>query len=143
MRRNNPFEDIERMLERMAEQFEGVDDVRSFGAPFGGRLKVDVEDLRDEYVVTADLPGFEKEDIEVELADETLRIAADRETSSEAEEAGRYVRRERSRESTSRSVSLPEPVDEEGVSARFKNGVLTVTLPKLHTAADGHSIDIE
>ncbi|MFB6068816.1 MAG: Hsp20/alpha crystallin family protein [Halobacterium sp.] len=143
MRRNNPFDDIERMLERMAEQFEGVDEFRSFEAPFGGRLKVDVEDLPDEYVVTADLPGFEKADIEVELADETLRIAADRETAAESEEAGHYVRRERSRESMSRSVSLPEPVDEDGVSARFKNGVLTVTLPKLHTAADSHSIDIE
>ncbi|MFB6094374.1 MAG: Hsp20/alpha crystallin family protein [Halanaeroarchaeum sp.] len=140
MRRNNPFEDIERMLERMSEQFEDVSR-RDFG--FAGRLNVDVEDRTDEYVVTADLPGVTKEDIDVELADQTLRIEAEREEETETGDEGRYVRRERSRESTSRSISLPEAVEEEGVSARFKNGVLTVTLPKAYASADAHEIDIE
>lgn len=143
MRRGNPFDEIERMLDRMAEQFEGMDDWRSFEAGFQDRLKVDLEDRPDEFVVTADLPGFDKDEIEVELADETLRIRADRETGSEAEEPGRYVRRERTRESMSRSLALPDAVDEGSVAARFKNGVLTVTLPKRHTAEDSHHIDIE
>jgi len=143
MRRGNPFEDIERMLERMTEQFEDFEEFRGFEAGFGSRLKVDLEDLPDEYVVTADLPGYGKDDIDVQLADQTLRISAEHETTAEDEEAGRYVRRERTRESMSRSLSLPEPVDEESVSARFKNGVLTVTLGKRYTESDSHHIDIE
>ncbi|MGM0398250.1 MAG: Hsp20/alpha crystallin family protein [Halobacteriota archaeon] len=140
MRRGNPFEDIERMLERMSEQFE---DVSGSDLGFQRRLNVDVEDRPEEYVVTADLPGFGKDDIEVELAEQTLRIAAEQESEAETEEPGRYVRRERSRESMSRSVSLPEAVEEEGVEARFKNGVLTVTLPKAYGSEDTHQIDIE
>lgn len=140
MRRSNPFEDIERMLERMSEQFE---DVSRSDLGLTRRLSVDVEDRTDEYVVTADLPGFEKADIEVELADQTLRIAAEHESEAETESSGQYVRRERSRESMSRSISLPEAVEDEGVEARFKNGVLTVTLPKAYGSEDTHSIDIE
>ncbi|UWG48953.1 Molecular chaperone (HSP20 family) [Halanaeroarchaeum sp. HSR-CO] len=140
MRRGNPFEDIERMLERMSEQFE---DVSRGDLGFQSRLTVDVEDRPEEYVVTADLPGFGKDDIEVELAEQTLRIAAEQESEAESEEPGRYVRRERSRESMSRAVSLPEAVEEEGVEARFKNGVLTVTLPKAYGSEDTHQIDIE
>lgn len=143
MRRGNPFEDIERMLERMTEQFEDFEDFRGFEAGFGSRLKVDLEDRPDEYIVTADLPGYDKDDIDVQLADQTVRISAEHETAAEDEEPGRYVRRERTRESMSRSISLPEPVDEEDVSARFKNGVLTVTLRKRYTESDSHHIDIE
>lgn len=140
MRRGNPFEDIERMLERMTEQFE---DVSPADIGMGSRLRVDVEDRTEEYVVTADLPGFENEDINVELADQTLRIDADQERESETEEPGRYVRRERTHESMSRSISLTEAVEEDGVEAVFRNGVLTITLPKAFDSADTHSIDIE
>lgn len=140
MRRGNPFEDIERMLERMSEQFE---DVSRGDLGFQSRLNVDVEDRPEAYVVTADLPGFGKDDIEVELTEQTLRIAAEAESEAETEEPGRYVRRERSRESMSRSIALPEAVEEEGVEARFKNGVLTVTLPKAYGSEDTHQIDIE
>ncbi|MFB6131910.1 MAG: Hsp20/alpha crystallin family protein [Halanaeroarchaeum sp.] len=140
MRRKNPFEDIERMLERMSEQF---DEVSRGDIGFARGLDVDVEDRPDEFVVTADLPGFGKEDIDVELVDDTLRIAAEHESDASEEEPGRYVRRERSRESVSRSISLPEAVEEDGVEARFKNGVLTVTLPKAYGSEDAQQIDIE
>ncbi|MFB6107305.1 MAG: Hsp20/alpha crystallin family protein, partial [Haloplanus sp.] len=86
MRRNNPFEEIERMFERMSKQFEDLP--RAEMALTNG-VDVDVEDRADEYVVTADLPGFSKEDIEVELADQTLRIAAETEAEAETEEPGR------------------------------------------------------
>ncbi|MFB6295795.1 MAG: Hsp20/alpha crystallin family protein [Halobacteriales archaeon] len=135
MRRDNPFEKIEEMLERMDQEF-GTD-------PFGmgaSSAPVDVRDAGDEFVVTAELPGFEKEDIEVTLADRTLRIDADRDSETATE--GEYIRRERRRESTSRSVHLPEAVAEEGIEASHSNGVLTVTLPK-QDAEGGTQIDIE
>lgn len=135
MQPDNPFESIEEFIERMDQEFDAD--------PFGATepVAVDVRDADGEFVATADLPGYEKDDIEVTLADRTLRIEADRETHAESEE-GEYIRRERTYESVSRSVSLPEPVDAEGVSASFSNGVLTVTLTK-QDADGGTQIDIE
>lgn len=126
------------MFDRLSQQFEQD----PFGmAGFGGSIAVDVADHDDEYVVTADLPGFEKGDIDVSLADRTLVIEAEHEQSAE-EESADYLRRERSRQSLSRSLTLPETVDEEGIGARFKNGVLTVTLPKRESDG-GQRIEIE
>jgi HSP20 family protein len=134
MRRDNPFEKIEEMLERMDQEL-GSD-------PLGmtASVAVDVRDRGDAFVVTADLPGFSKDDIEVTLADRTLRIEADHE--SEVSTEGEYVRRERRHESASRSVGLPEAVAEEGIEATYSNGVLAVTLPK-RDAEGGTRIDIE
>jgi HSP20 family protein len=135
MRRDNPFESIEEFIDRMEREF-GAD-------PFGRSRAIDV-DVRDgdgEFVVTADLPGYDKDDIEVTLAGRTLRIETEREEDTEFE-AGEYIRNERRHESVSRSVRLPEPVADDGVSASFSNGVLTVTLEK-QDASDGTQIDID
>jgi len=134
-RGDNPFEEIERIFDRMSEEF-GAE-------PFtaGESMAVDVVDRGDEFVVTADVPGFGKDDIDVTLADQTLRIAAEREEES-AEEAADYVRRERRQASTSRSVRLPATVEEEGISATYKHGVLTITLPK-REGGGGQRIEVE
>lgn len=143
MSRRNPFDEIERFFDRMSDQFEDFDDLGGIQSHWPGQLKVDVADLGEEYEVRADLPGFSKEEIGVELRDDTLRISADREETSEEESPDQYVRKERSKQSVSRSVKIPEPVEEAEVKARFRNGVLTVTLPKAHGEEDAHSIDIE
>ncbi|MEF8903945.1 MAG: Hsp20/alpha crystallin family protein [Haloarculaceae archaeon] len=125
--RDNPFEEIERMFERMSEQF-GEMQPGQLPTETGSAL-VDVEDRGDAFVVTADLPGFDREDIEVELRDDTLELSASHETAEETETSD-FVRRERRRSDVSRSIRFPEPVDAEGTSATHENGVLTVTLPK-------------
>ena len=135
MRRDNPFESIEAFIERMEREF----DADLLGRT--GSIDVDVRDGDGEFVVTADLPGYDEDGIEVTLTDATLRVEAERGTDVEAE-SGEYIRRERTREFISRSVRLPEPVAEEGVSATFSNGVLTVTLEK-RDAGGGTQIDIE
>jgi HSP20 family protein len=155
MSRRNPFRDIEEMVERMQQQLEeelgGVRGPGSGSGPGqgrptgGGSLAVDVEDRDEEYVVTADLPGYDREDIDIELIEDALRISAEHEEESEtgAEEGeGHYVRRERRRQSMSRTVSLPGAVDADAASASFTNGVLTVTIPKVG-GDEGHEIDIE
>lgn len=126
------------MFDRLSRQFEQE--------PFGivgmeGAIAVDVVDRDEEFVVTADLPGLSKDDIDVSLADRTLKIEADYE-GNEDEESADYLRRERNRQPVSRSLTLPEAVDEEGISATFKRGVLTVTLPKRGTDG-GQRIEIE
>ena len=118
------------------------------GGDWSGRsgraeMSVDVADHGEEYVVTADLPGFDKEDIDVSLREDVLTISAEHEEeTSEENDEGRYLRQERRHQSASRSVTLPERVDESGVSAQHRNGVLTVTLPKLD-AEEGDSTHID
>ncbi len=142
MNRRNPFDEIERFFDRMSSQFEDFDEWRSWETSWPGRLKVDIADHGEEFEVTADLPGYQKDDIEVELTEDRLRIAADRETDTEETE-GHYVKRERSRQSVSRTVTLPEPVSESGVAATFNHGVLSVTLPKAGGGEEAHRIDID
>ena len=126
------------MFDRMSSQFES-----EFGGRGGRGIAVDVEDQGEEFVVTADVPGTSREDVNVELADETLRISAEYESETRSGEEGRYIRQERRQETVSRSVHLPEPVDADAVSANYSNGVLTVTLPKRSGSGDSHRIDIE
>lgn len=134
IRGDNPFDDLEEFFERMRGEFEA-------GLPATtASISVDVEDRGDEFVVTADLPGFEKDEIEVTIADATLRIQAERETTTETD--GEYLRRERHRESHDRSIHLPEAVDETAVEATHSNGVLSITLPKQETVG-GTEIEIE
>lgn len=144
--RTNPFEQLERMFERMSRQFEEAtaewEPEESFGLGALRSFDVDVADREDEFVVTADLPGFEKDDIDVRLSDRTLRIHAKREEATEAEEEN-YIRRERRQRSTSRSITLPGPVMSDDVDASHTNGVLTVTIPKDTTTAEGRPIEIE
>jgi HSP20 family protein len=145
--RDTPFEELERLFERMSRQFDEasrlwgpVGDARRL--PSGTEpMAVDLLEHDDEFVATVDLPGFDREDIEIRVTDNTLRIAAEREAAAE-EESDRYLRRERRHESTTRSVTLPDEVDTGNVTARMKDGVLTVTLPKLE-AQEAHRIDIE
>lgn len=133
---------IERMFERMRRQFE-----ESY-LPSGDRgagvsaMSVDVADRGDEFEVTADAPGFEKSDIELRVSDNTLHVSARREEERhEGDES--YIRQERHGRSFSRSIRLPEPVRSQDASARYANGVLTVTLPKADPSARGESIEIE
>ncbi|USZ66734.1 Hsp20/alpha crystallin family protein [Halorussus salilacus] len=149
-RRRNPFEELEEMIDRMSRQFEesmGGGDWQK-GLRVGSGMSVDVADRGDEYVVTADLPGFDTDDMDVSIRDDVLRIEADREEATEEGDEGdegdegRYIRRERRHQSVSRSVTLPEGVDEGNVSAEYRNGVLTVTLPKMVEGDDSHHIDI-
>lgn len=138
MRDRNPFEEIEQLFERMSEQFE---DPTDWPVRMGRETPVDVVDVGDAYEVRVDLPGFEKDDVELTLSDAALRVHATRE--DDAETDVRYVRRERSDGAVDRSVTLPDAVDEGSVDATLAAGVLTVTLGKEATGEHAKSIDID
>lgn len=126
----NPFQEIERAIGQMSEQF---------GVGFG-EIAVDVVDREDTFLVHADLPGVDPDEVEVALHDgHQVTIEVERESFAEENE-GRYVRRERHRDAVSRTVSLPAPVDEDSASATYDDGVLTITLEKRTT--DDESTDI-
>jgi HSP20 family protein len=90
---------------------------------------MDLVETDEHYVLTADLPGLTQEDITLEFEGDVLTLSGERK-SEHAERKEGYYRLERATGSFSRSLTLPEGVDAEAVSATFKNGVLEVRIPK-------------
>ena len=128
----DPLGEIERAFDVLGDQF-GV---------AAGTVPTDVIDEGDSFVVRADLPGYDSEDIDVQLAEgRTLTISAEHSEESELDD-GRFVQRERRQQSLSRTVTLPEAVTESETSAAYDDGVLTVTLPKATGDDDGTSIPV-
>jgi len=124
-------------------RFAGFDDGVGSDSMQSSTMKVDVSDHGDELVVVADLPGFDREEIDLSVDDDQLTIAASHQVDAEeTDEERSYVHRERASRTVRRSISLPVEVDAEGASAAYSNGVLTVTLPTL-AESSGHRIDID
>ena len=90
---------------------------------------VDIEEHKENFLLTADLPGVSEDDIELKVHDGVLELNGSRQQST-AEERERGLFRERRFGSFSRRFRLGDGVNTEAIEARFKNGVLNVTLPK-------------
>jgi HSP20 family protein len=110
---------------------------RLFDTFFGGEREqgrrwvppVDLVEAEDHFVLRADLPGLSEEDVAIEVQDGTLTISGERAAEHEQRERGWY-RIERSFGSFRRSLTLPDGVDAEAISASFDRGVLEVRIPK-------------
>ncbi len=108
----------------------------------GGGIKTDIRETDREYIIEADMPGFDKKDIQVELVDDKLTISAKKDESMDVEDRN-YIRKERRYGTVSRSFSV-QSIVHEGVKAEYKNGVLTITLPKDEEAIKrGRNIEIQ
>ena len=94
---------------------------------------VDIFETENELLLKADLPGIEMKDIDIQLENGTLALRGERKFESEKKEGG-FHRVERSYGSFARYFTLPDTVDPEHVKAEYKNGVLTVKLPKKELA---------
>jgi HSP20 family protein len=90
---------------------------------------MDLVETDEHFVLKADLPGLAEEDVNLEVEDNVLTVSGERQAEHEDRREG-YVRVERSYGAFRRSLTLPEGVDPEGVSARFDKGVLEVHIPK-------------
>lgn len=134
----DPFRELSTIQERMNQLFEDF-----AGRTRGGREgelgvgawapSVDVRESGDEFVVTAELPGLEKDQVNVEYKDGILTLRGERKQEREEKEES-YHRMERSYGAFHRSFTLPGTIDEEKVSAKMKNGVLEIRLPKKEAA---------
>ena len=131
-------------MERMFEGFSPTEWRRPFhfAMPLANELsttfetnipKVDVIDRDDEIVVKAMLPGVEKKDIEISMTKNTVTISG-KTHHEEKEEKGDYYRCEISKGSYMRTLSLPENVNEDKAKAKFKDGVLELTIPKMEVS---------
>ena len=98
--------------------------------PASGLMKTDVIEKDNSYQLEAELPGFNKEDINIDLKNEVLTISATHnENKDEKNENGKYIRRERRSSSYQRSFRTPG-LKPEDIIAQYRNGVLTVNIPK-------------
>jgi HSP20 family protein len=105
------------------------------GAFETSRLKLDVTEKNGAYQVTADLPGVKKEDIQVAIDGAQVTLTAEVKREKEVTEGERVLHTERSFGKVTRSFSLPQELDEEKAEAKFRDGVLELTLPKKAAAA--------
>jgi HSP20 family protein len=90
---------------------------------------VDIKEDNISFVLTADIPGLSKSNIDLLVEDNMLKISGIRDTNNENDN-GKYHYKERTNGTFHRSFKLPSTVDEENISASFRNGILTVVLPK-------------
>ena len=136
-RDSDPFMALHREVNRLFDDvFRGFDQfghVPSLAASWGnwGWPNVEVAETDKEIRVTVELPGLEEKDVEVTLDDDVLTLRGEKR--SEAEDKGRQFS-ERYYGHFERRISLGTEVDEERIEARFKNGVLTITMPKTERA---------
>jgi HSP20 family protein len=118
-------------LDRLFEPFGGL--TGSSQLLSGWNPAIDLYQDKDNVVVKAELPGMKKEEINVSLHDGVLSISGERKSEKKFEDAETY-RAERLVGRFQRSVTLPSPVSAEKIKAQYKDGILTVTLPKTEEA---------
>ncbi|MEO5357399.1 MAG: Hsp20/alpha crystallin family protein [Nitrospirae bacterium YQR-1] len=119
------------------ELFDNFLDTAGFGpfGGFGGRFspRIDVMEGDKDIRITTELPGMDEKDIDVSLRKDSLIIRGEKKDEKETK-GSNYYRMERSYGSFSRCVALPAEVETDKVEAVFKNGVLTITMPKTEEA---------
>jgi len=92
--------------------------------------RTDIKDAGDKYIMESELPGFEKEDIKLDINGSYLVISAEHKTENDKkDDKGNYIRRERSFGSYKRSFDISD-VDTDTICAEYKNGILIIDLPK-------------
>jgi len=104
-------------------------------------FKLDVKEEGENYIIEADLPGVNKEDVKISYENDHLFIGVEK-SKENVEEAKNYLHRERSYSSMQRSIYLPN-LDASKVKAKLDNGVLKLTLEKKAIEKKGHLIEIE
>jgi len=119
-------------LFRLIDNFFGGEAAANGGEGIANRTwvpPVDIQETEDAFRLFAELPGLTKEDIQITLENNVLRLSGERKLEKDVKKDN-YQRIERVYGSFARSFSLPHQVNSEGVTASFENGVLTVSVPK-------------
>lgn len=96
-------------------------------------MRTDIKENKDSYLIDIDLPGYEKENIKMEIEDGYLVVHAKVNKNVDQKEDGKYVRKERYTGECTRSFYIGEDIKEEDIKASFKNGTLSIELPKKET----------
>ena len=134
----DPWKDFGSLQERINRMFD--DTIRTLYPTDGEELEkgtwapaVDIYETNDSFVVSADLPGLNKDEIQIDLKDNTLTLKGEKKFEEKVSKDN-YIRVERAYGSFVRSFTLPQNVDPEKIKAKYKEGVLEVTIPKREEA---------
>jgi len=124
----DPFEQMERFF----DDPWFLNRVRAVGLPrlSVGVPSVDITDEVDHIRIKADMPGVPKENVDIQIDDDVLEINANMDQSEERTD-GNYIRRERRTSSFQRRFVLPDTVDKDAIKANMRDGVLSITIPKV------------
>ena len=135
----NPFRDMEAFERSFFSNPFGV-----FGGNMLSEFKTDITDNGNEYVLEADLPGFKKEDIKLDINGDVLTVQAERHSEHEdKDKKDKYIRCELSYGLYSRQFDVSE-IDTENIKAKYEDGVLKLTLPKkAEVASSPKRVEIE
>ena len=141
---DNPFAMMQREMNRVFDAFNRNWDLGAFPEFTGAYMpRLDVTEDAKAFTVTAELPGMSEEDIDLSISGDTLTIRGEKKEEKEDKKKNYYYS-ERSYGSFLRSIPLPRQVETNKVSASFKKGVLTITLPKTAEAAEAtKKIDVK
>jgi HSP20 family protein len=128
---NDPFAALQQEMNQLLESFFEESPMKFVGRGGAAAMapKLDVSETDKELHISAELPGMKEEDIDVEFSGDTLRIRGEKKDERD-EKQHNFHRIERSFGMFERAIPIPVEVDREQAQATFKNGVLTITLPK-------------
>ncbi len=139
----NPFQEFENLLSRYNKGTSDSGTQLSNDLSFADWApSCDIEEQDDRYVIKADLPGVDKKDIDVKLENGVISIRGEKQTEKETGKGTKRHRTERFHGSFARSFTLPDAVKDERVEANYKDGVLSLVIPKAEEAKP-KSIDIK
>jgi len=124
---NRTLRDLQREVDSIFDQFFGRDEDDDTSAVWAPRT--DLSETDDAFRIRLDVPGVTKDDITINLQNNTLTVSGER-TSERTEESEEYVRVERAFGNFHRTFTLPNAVDQQNVEAAYEDGVLTIDVPK-------------
>lgn len=133
IRHNNPFEGLSMLQRRMNRLFDETFNDEPEDRNLSWSPRVDLVELEDRFEVSAELPGLTRDDVKVELQENVLTLSGEKQSAVEKKDRNLFIC-ERNYGQFRRSFQFPNRVDASKIDASFKDGILTVSLPKVEEA---------
>lgn len=135
--RNEPFGDLIKSMNQFFHEkparglLQTMDEFFKNPFPTSSSFHVNVAETDKEHIISAELPGINKEQIQIDILDNYITISVkSAEMITEEDEKNKIFRRQQSMQRSSRTIALPQPVNEKKVKAVYQNGLLQITVPK-------------
>ena len=131
--RYNPWAGLSRLQRQMSEMFDQLADTDESVPSVSWMPRVEISEHSDNYMLSVELPGIDKQDVHVEVENNTLTISGDKQSDVENKDQN-YHLRERTYGKFSRSFELPARIEANNIEAKYTNGVLNLSIPKAEEA---------
>lgn len=134
---NDVLEEISKAFDVDCSEFQTVTTMRPFD-----NYPLDIVEKDKSYDIMMNVPGFKKEDIDIDISDNTIKISSNKEETKE-ENVGKYILKERSSKSFNRSFKIPTNTVKEDITAKMEDGVLYISIPKVEKVESSNKINID